>query len=47
MKIQEYSKNIGIFSTLKMRPITEISHKNDIRMLLKVGKFVGIQPNYK
>ena len=47
MKIQEYSKNIGIFSTLKMRPITGISHKNDIRMLLKVGKFVGIQPNYK
>ena len=52
MKIQEYSKKIGIFLsqkilTLKMRPITGISHQNDIRMLLKVGKFVGIQPNYK
>ena len=49
-KIHENSRifeKIGIFSTLKMRPITEISHKNDIRMLLKVGKFVGIQPKYE
>ena len=46
MKIQEYSKKIGIFLTLKMRPITGISHKNDMRMLLKIEKFVGIQPKH-